>query len=90
VEKIPRATSIPKMKNGSKHDFDSIAELLRRQDVLLEVLVDHLASVEATALLLLQMLPEESLNDVKEVKDYFLSKINDKMKAELERNLEDS
>ncbi len=79
------------MKNdNSDHDFDSITELLRRQGVLMEILVDHLANVEATAHLLLQTLPWESLDDVQEMKDYFLSKMNDKMKGELERNLEDS
>jgi hypothetical protein len=73
-----------------EHDPESISELLRRQGVFMEILVDHLANVEATAHLLLQTLPWESLNDVQEMKDYFLSKINDKIKAELERNLEDS
>lgn len=79
------------MKQDNNEDnFDSMAELLRRQGVLMEILVDHLANVEATAHLLLQTLPWESLDDVQEMKHYFLSRMNDKMKGELERNLEDS
>jgi len=63
---------IPKMNHdNSEHDFDSIAELLQRQTVVLEVLVHHLAGVEAAALVLvLQTLPEEALHTVREVKDH--------------------
>jgi hypothetical protein len=83
---------MPKMKNdNSEHDFDSIAELLRRQNAFLEVLVHHLAGVEAAALVLvLQTLPEEALHTVKEVKDHILSEIHEKIIAEAERDFEDS
>ena len=77
--------------NNSEHDFDSIAEILRRQSAVLELLVHHLAYVEAAiAVLVVRTFPEEARDTVKELKDYLLSEINDKMKAELERNLEDS
>jgi len=80
------------MKNGnSEHDFDSIAELLRRQGAVLEILVHHLAYVEATlGALLVEMLPDEAaLHKAKKLKDQILSKINDKMKADLERALDE-
>jgi hypothetical protein len=78
------------MKN-SVHDFDSIAEHLRRQNVSLEVLVHHVASVEATAFVLaLQTLDEEALQTVKEVKDEILSEIHKRIIAEAEHDLEDS
>jgi hypothetical protein len=82
---------IPKMNNdNSEHDFDSIAELLQRQTVVLEVLVHHLAGVEAAALVLvLQTLPEEALNTVREVKDHILSEIHEKMIADTEHDFED-
>jgi len=79
------------MKNdNSEHDFDSIAEL-RRQNAFLEVLVHHLAGVEAAALVLVhQTLPEESLDTVREVKDHILSEIHEKLITEAERDFEDS
>jgi len=83
---------MPKMKNGnSEHDFDSIADLLRRQNVFLEVLVHHLAGVEAAVLVLVQQtLPEEALHAVREVEDHILSDIHEKIIAEAERDFEDS
>jgi hypothetical protein len=83
---------MPKMKNDNReNDFDSIAELLHRQNVFLEVLVHHQASIEAAALVLvLQTLPEEALHTVKEVKDHILSEIHEKLIAEAERDFEDS
>jgi hypothetical protein len=80
------------MKNDNgEHNFDSIAELLRRQNVFLEVLVHRLASVEATALVLaLQTLPDEALKSVKEVEDEILSEIHKRIIAEAEHDLEDS
>jgi hypothetical protein len=77
--------------SDSEHDFDSIAELLRRQGVFLEVLVHRLASVEATALVLaLQTLPEEALRSVKEVEDEILSEIHKRIIAEADGDFEDS
>ena len=81
------------MKNGNnEHDFDSIAELLLRQNAALEILVHHLAYVEAAvAALTVQTVPSKAaLRKLKKLKDNVLSKINDKMKADLERLLEDS
>lgn len=87
-----RVISILKMKNGNnEHDFDSIAELLRRQGVFLEVLVHRLAIVEATALVLAeQTLPDEALQAVKELEDEILSKIHKRIIAEAEGDFEDS
>jgi ABC-type proline/glycine betaine transport system permease subunit len=82
-----------KVKNGnSEHDFDSIAETQRRQNAVLEILVQHLAYVEATvSVLAVQAVPDEAaLHEVKKLKDDVLSKISGKIKAELERLLEDS
>lgn len=81
-----------KMKNGnSEHDFDSIAETLRRQNAVLEVLIHHLASAEATGFVLaLETLPDEALHTVKEVKDHILSEIHERIIAEAERDFEDS
>jgi hypothetical protein len=83
---------MPKMKNDNReHDFDSIADLLRRQNVFLEVLVHHLAGVEAAAyVLVLQTLPEEALGTVKEVKDHILSEIHKRILAEAEGDFDDS
>ena len=77
--------------DNSEHDFDSIAELLRRQNAVLEILVRHMAYVEATvSALVIETVPDEAaLNEVKKLKHDILSNINDKMKAELERLLED-
>ena len=81
----------PKMNENSEHDFDSIAELLRHQNVMLEILVHHLAGVEAAAfVLVLQTLPEEALDTVREVKDQILSGIHKRIIAEAERDFEDS
>ncbi len=80
------------MKNdNSEHDLDSIAEILCRQNVFLEILVHHVASVEATAFMLaLQTLDEEALGTVKEVKDEILSEIHKRIIAEAEHDFEDS
>jgi hypothetical protein len=80
------------MKNDNgEHNFDSIAELLRRQNVFLEVLVHRLASVEATALVLAeQTLPDEALQTVKELEDEILSEIHKRIIAEAEGDFEDS
>jgi len=76
---------------SSEHDFDSIADLLRRQNVFLEVLVHHLAGVEAAVLVLvLQTLPEESLDTVREVKDHILSGIHERITDEAEQDFEGS
>ena len=82
------------MKNGSsEHNFDLIAELLRRQNAVFELLVHHLAYVEATVSTLLvktlRYKDKEEVHKMKKLRDHILPKINDKMEAELERNLED-
>jgi hypothetical protein len=82
-----------KMKNGnSEHDFESIAETLRRQNAALEVLMHHLAYVEAAvAALTFQMVPDEAArHKLKKLKDGVLSRINDTMGEHLERLIEDS
>jgi hypothetical protein len=81
------------MKNGnSEQDFDSIAETLRRQNAVLEILVHHLAYVEAAVgALTFQMVPDEAaLDELKKLKDKVLSRINDTMGEHLERLIEDS
>lgn len=84
---------IPNMKNGSnEHNFESIAETLRRQNAALEILVHHLAYIEAAvAALTFQMVPDEAArHKLKKLKDAVLSQINDKMGEDLERLIEDS
>jgi hypothetical protein len=79
------------MKNdNNKHDFDSIADLVHRQGVFLEILIHHLAAVEATMLVLaLDRLPDETLRTVKEVKDQILSEIHGRLVAEREHNVDE-
>jgi hypothetical protein len=83
------------MKNGnsengnSENGFDSIAEHLRRQDVALELLVHHVAYVEAIlAALVFETLPEKSRRRFNKLRVKILSHINDDMIAELEHKLE--
>ena len=77
-------------KLDSKHDFDSIADLVHRQGVFLEILVHHLATVEATVLVLaLHRLPDETLGTVKEMENEILSKIHGRLLAEVEHNLDE-
>lgn len=82
---------ILKMKNNNiEHDFDSIAEVLRRQNCVLEILVHHLAYVEATlGVLAVKTFPDHAHGTVKELRAHILSEINEKLKAELERKLEE-
>ena len=60
------------MKDGNgQHDFDFIAQLLRHQNAILDVLLHHLAHVEATLFALtLKALPEENLCIAKNMKDH--------------------
>jgi hypothetical protein len=77
-------------KDNDKHDCDSIADLVYRQGVFLEILVHHLATVEATVLVLaLHSLPDETLGTVKEVENEILSKIHGRLLAEVEHNLDE-
>jgi hypothetical protein len=59
-------------KDGNgQHDFDFIAQLLRHQNAMLDVLLHHLAHVEATLFALtLKALPEENLRIAKSMKDH--------------------
>jgi hypothetical protein len=76
--------------NNNKYDFDSIADLVHRQGVFLEILIHHLATVEATVLVLaLHRLPDQTLGTVKEVEDEILSKIHGRLVAEAEHNLDE-
>lgn len=79
------------MKNGNgKHDFDFIVELLRGQDAVLEVLLCHLAYVEATlTALTVKTLSNENLRTAKGMKDYMQPKIYGGMIAEIKRNLDE-
>jgi hypothetical protein len=79
------------MKNGStKHDFDSIAELLRQQNAALEVLLSHFAHTEAALLALtVKILPEENLAIAKRLKDHMQSQIYAEMMDEIQRKLDD-
>ena len=78
-------------QHDNKHDdFDSIADLIHRQGVFLEILIHRLAAVEATVLVLaLHTVPEETLGTIKEVGDEILSKIHGRLAAEVEHNLDD-
>ena len=80
------------MKDGNgQHDFDSIAQLLRQQNAILDVLLDHLAHVEATLFALtVKALPEENLRIAKSMKDHLQPKIYSDMMAEVEQNLAES
>ena len=78
-------------KNNSKHDFDSIADLVNRQGVFLDILIHLLAAVKATLLVLaLHQLPDGTLHTVKEVEDEILSEIHRRLIAEVEHNLDES
>ncbi len=85
------------MNNGYKeHDLDSIAKLLRQHHVVFEVLLQHVASIEATVLtLLVKTLPDKDkadvhkTNDLKKLIDRTLSEITNKIEADLERKLEE-
>ena len=77
-------------KHNDKHDFDSIADLVHRQGVFLEILIHRLAAVEATVLVLaLHTLPDETLGTVKDVEEEILSKIHGSLATEVEHNLDD-
>lgn len=77
-------------KDDNKHDFDSIADLVHRQGVFLEILIHRLAAVEATVLVLaLHTLPDETLRTVKEIEDEILSRIHGRLVAEIEHNLDE-
>ena len=77
-------------KLDNKHDFDSIADLVHRQGVFLEILIHHLAAVEATVLVLaLHTLPDGTLRTVKEVENEILSEIHRRLIAEVEHNLDE-
>ena len=77
-------------KDNNKHDFDSIADLVHRQGVFLEILIHRLAAVEATMLVLaLHTLPDETFGTVKEVEKEILSKIHGRLLAEVEHNLDE-
>jgi hypothetical protein len=78
------------MKNGNtEHDLDSIAQLLRRQNAVLDVLLRHLAWSEATlGALTLKTLSDENLSQAKAMKDYIQPMIYDEMIAEIERKLD--
>ena len=74
-------------KHDKNEDFDSIADLVHRQGVFLEILIHRLAAVEATVLVLaLHMLPDDTLGTVKEVEDEILAKIHGRLIAEVELN----
>ena len=74
-------------KLDNKHDFDSIADLVHRQGVFLEILIHQLAAVKATLLVLaLHQLPDEILSTVKPVEDEILSEIHGRLIAEVEHN----
>jgi hypothetical protein len=75
-------------KHNNNESLDSIANLVHRQGIFLEVLIHRLAAVEATALVLaLHTLPDyESLRTVKEVEDEILSKIHGRWMAEVEHS----
>jgi hypothetical protein len=76
--------------SNSEHDLEFISELLCDQNAFLEVLVDHVAHVEAAlSLLVLQTLPEKVLYKVKEFKDHILSDIHERLAAEAEGDAED-
>jgi hypothetical protein len=78
-------------KDNNEHDLDSIADLVHRQGVFLEILIHRLASVEATVLVLaLHSLPDETLRTIKEVEDEILSEIHKRLAAKVEDNLEES
>ena len=75
-------------KDNNRDDFDSIAGLVHRQGVFLEILIHHLAAVKATLLVLaLHQLPDETLRTVKDVEDEILSEIHGRLIAEVEHNL---
>ena len=79
------------MKNGkTEHDFDSIAELLRRQSDALDVLLRHVAWAEAiVTALTLKTLSGENLDRAKSMKDYIQPMIYDEMIAEIEDALDE-
>lgn len=80
------------MKNGnSQQDFDSIVERLAYQNTLLEVLLDHVAVVEATvSVLMVQTLPDKDLRVARKLRDQILSEISNKIVNKVKRYLEDS
>jgi hypothetical protein len=80
------------MKNGkTEHDFDSIAEVLRHQNAKLQVLLRHLAHVEATlSVLTVKTIADENLTLAKALKDHTYEEIYGEMIAEVERNLDQS
>ena len=78
------------MKNGNtEHDLDSIAQLVRRQNATLDVVMRHLAFTEASVLALIpKTLPDESLYSAKRMKDLLQLLIHEQMIDEVERNLD--
>jgi hypothetical protein len=87
----PKNTRSSEMKKyNNNEDLDSIADLVHRQGVFLEILIHRLAAVEATVLVLaLHTLPDETLGAVKGVEEEILSKIHGRLAAEAEHNLDD-
>ena len=80
------------MKNGNhQENFESVAKLLRYQNAILDVLLHHLAHVEATLFALtVKALPAEKLYIAKSMKDHLQPTIYSDMMAEVERNLAES
>jgi hypothetical protein len=80
------------MNNGNtQDDFDSIAQLLRAQNAVLEVLVHHLAHVEATLFALaIKALSNDKFIAAKHLKDHLQPTFYADMMAQAERNLAES
>jgi len=80
------------MNNGNtRHDLDSIAQLLRAQNAVLEVVLHHLAHLEATLFALaVKALPNEKFIAAKRLKDHLQPTIHGDMMARAERDLRDS
>jgi hypothetical protein len=59
------------MKNGnSEHDLDSVARLVRRHNAMLDVLLQHVACIEAKlAVITAKTLRDGSLGWAKQMKD---------------------
>jgi hypothetical protein len=91
-ETKPKNTRSSEMKkHDNNEDLGSIADLVHRQGVFLEVLIHRLAAVEATVLMLaIHTLPDdESFRMVKEFEGDILSKIHKRLATKLDHNLDD-
>jgi hypothetical protein len=77
------------MKNGETgHVSDPIAELLRRGEAKLDVLLRHVAHIEATLFVLtVKTISDENLPLAKALKDHTYEEVYGKMLAEVERKL---